>query len=125
MTEITRWLLGLFIISGGHALFYLLLTTRGQLAAGVVTWRDSAPTRLALSMIMLILALVFFALGVFLAPTMPPRGYTAGFVWSAWFIAWLSALTALSGLRRGSVKISLCLNVLWTIGFLTWQGYFR
>lgn len=124
MTEVTRWLIGLVVISGAPALWYLGQTLWAQFKSGEVTWRDSAPTRLALSIAMLFAALACFAVAALVAPTTQPRGTGSHIIWSGWSVAWLSALIAISGLRKGAVRPNLGLCALWTIGFMTYQGFF-
>lgn len=131
MTEVTRWLIGLVCISGIPALWYLAQTLWAQFNSGEVTWRDSAPTRLALSIAMLFAALACFAVAALVAPTTQPKGIGSQFIWSGWTVAWLSGLMAISGLRpaipgkrSGAVRANLGVCALWTIGFMTWQGFF-
>jgi hypothetical protein len=124
MTEVTRWLIGLVCISGLPALWYLGLTLFLQFRSGEVTWRDSAPTRLALSMVMLGVALGGFALAAAVSPTTEPKPPSAYIVWGSWGVAWLSALVAISGLRKGVVPTNLACCALWTISLLTYQGVF-
>lgn len=124
MTEVTRWLIGLVCISGIPALWYLAQTLWAQFKLGDVTWRDSAPTRLALSIAMLFAALACFAIAALVAPTTQPTGTGSHIIWGGWAVAWLSALMALSGLRQGVVWPNLVVCFLWSFGFATYLGFF-
>lgn len=124
MTDVSRWLVGLVGITGVPVLFFTLMTVRGQIKSGGVTWKDSAPTRIGLCLIFIGLSIALFMVAAIFSSTSEPKGIQTYMVWGAWFSAWVGAMIGLSGIRKDLVPVVASLNVLWTIFIWTWVGYF-
>ncbi len=124
MTDVSRWLIGLVASAGVPLLFYTLMTVRAQIKAGGVTWRDSAPTRIAACLILIGLSIGLFVAAALFSTTQEPKGLQSYIIWGAWSSAWIGSLIGLSGIRRDLVQIVICVDVIWTIGIWTWVGVF-
>lgn len=120
MTNFSAWLVGMVAVTAPFLMFYLNRTIIAQFMAGGVTWGDSRPTRLAVSMVLLLLGLGSLILAALVSPGIAPVGLATYLIWTAWSIIWIAEIVALSAIGR--VSPALASSALWTVTILVLKG---
>lgn len=120
MTAVSAWLVGMVALTAPFLMFYLSRTIVAQFMAGGVTWGDSKPTRLAVSMVLLLLGLGSLILAALISPPIPVFGPATYLIWIAWAVIWAAELVALSAIGR--VGPALAVSALWAVLILVQKG---